>query len=85
MTGLERKILFLDVVGHHDPFAHTGILRQRLGGVLTRPGVADTLAETDLEGLEPARRHLPNHLCSAVVSGNEYADADVVVGIHGEA
>ena len=33
------KILFLDVVGHHDPLAQTGILRQELSCVLTNSGV----------------------------------------------
>jgi hypothetical protein len=47
-------------------------------------GVADASAETDLKGLEPVRKQLPDHLCIAVASGNERADADVVVGIHGE-
>ena len=44
----------------------------------------DALAEPDLKGLEPVRQQLPDHLWSAVVGGNERADADVDVGIHGQ-
>jgi hypothetical protein len=41
-------------------------------------GVADALAETDLKDLESLRKQLPDHLCGAVVRGNERADADVL-------
>ena len=53
------------------------------GGEPGHVEVTDADAERDLEGLEPVRQQLADHLRGPLVGGNDGADADVVVGVHG--